>query len=58
MVGDIADYKSRNHFTGEIRDGQRVHTTPHTVAELKRRIAKADQLIAVYETRLGSQVNA
>lgn len=54
MAGDLADYEAGTHYTGEIRsNGERVDTTPQTIAELKRRIAKTDNLIAAYKRLLG-----
>ncbi len=50
--GDLEDYESGTHYTGEFRDGKRIDTTPQTVAELKRRLAKTDKLIAAYEALL------
>jgi hypothetical protein len=52
IVSDLADYEAGTHYTGEIRNGARIDTTPQTIAELKRRLAKTDNLIAAYEALL------
>jgi hypothetical protein len=49
MAGDLAEYESGTHYTGEILDGKRVDTTAQTIAELKRRISETDNLIAAYK---------
>jgi hypothetical protein len=49
MAADIAEYEAGTHYTGEIRNGQCIDTTRLTIAELKRRISKIDDLIAAYK---------
>jgi hypothetical protein len=46
---DLNDYESGTHYTGEIRDGKRIDTTPQTIAELKRRLVNTDKLITAYQ---------
>jgi hypothetical protein len=52
MAADLAEYEAGTHYTGEIRNGQRIDTTRLTIAELKRRITKVDNLIAAYKKLL------
>lgn len=54
MADDLADYEGGTHYTGEIRDGQRIDTTSQTIAELRRRIAETDRLIAAYKELLNA----
>jgi hypothetical protein len=52
VVADIREYEAGSHFTGELRDGKRIDTTKETVAELKRRAAYLDKIIAAYKEHL------
>lgn len=52
MLVDLAGYTAGTHFTGEIRDRERIDTTQETIADLKHRIGKIGHLIAAYELRL------
>jgi hypothetical protein len=52
ILSDLNGYLSGTRYTGKIDEGQRVDTTPQTMAELRRRIAKADNLIAAYKALL------
>ena len=54
MAGDLADYQSGIHHTGLLRNGQNIDTTPQTISELRRRIAKTDNLIAAYKALLNA----
>lgn len=42
MLGELAGYEAGTHFTGEIRDGERIDTTQETIADLKHRIGKLE----------------
>jgi hypothetical protein len=53
-LGELAGYEAGTHFTGEIRDGERIDTTQGTIADLKHRIGKLEHLIGAYESLLGA----
>jgi hypothetical protein len=46
---DLEEYESGRRTTGLLRNGSRCDDTRNRIAELKRRVAKADNLIATYE---------
>ena len=49
LCTDINDYLTGVRTTAIIRNGTHFVDTHHMIAELKRRLAKIDNLIAVYE---------
>jgi hypothetical protein len=51
IAGDLEEYTSGIRTTGEFKDGKPADTTAQTIAELKRRLYKTDQIIAAWEAR-------
>lgn len=51
IVEDLEEHTSGVRTTGEFKDGKPINTTAQTIAELKRRLAKTDQIIAAWEAR-------
>jgi hypothetical protein len=49
LASDLEEYESGRRTTGLLCNGARCDDTRNRVAELKRRLAKADNLIATYE---------
>jgi hypothetical protein len=52
MRGMLAGYEDGTHFTGEIRNGERIDTTRDMIAVLKTRIGKIEHLVRAYESLL------
>ncbi len=51
ILGDLEEYASGVRTTGERKGCKSISTTAQTVAELRRRLAKVDQIIAAWEAR-------
>jgi hypothetical protein len=51
ILEDLEAYTSGVHFTGEIKGGKRIDTTAATIADLRRRLGKTEQIIAAWEGR-------
>ena len=52
ILGDLEEYTSGIRKDGHFdKDGKPIDTTPQTIADLKRRLAKTDQIIAAWEER-------
>lgn len=51
LTEDIEVIESGVRETFDLQDGGRVNTTAQTLADLKRRLAQTDKLIAAYEER-------
>jgi len=51
ILEDLEGYTSGVQKTGEIRDGKQIDTTAKTIAELKHRLVKTEQIIAAWEGR-------
>jgi hypothetical protein len=49
LASDLEDYESGRRTTGVLRNGSRYDDTQDRIEVLKRRLAKADSLIATYE---------
>ena len=49
LAYDLEEYESGRRTTGVLRNGSRYDDTQDRIAELKRRLAKADNLIATYQ---------
>jgi len=49
LAYDLEEYESGLRTTGVLRNGSRYDDTQDRIAELKRRLAKADNLIATYQ---------
>jgi len=49
LAYDLEEYESGRRATGVLRNGSRYDDTQDRIAELKRRLAKADNLIATYQ---------
>jgi hypothetical protein len=49
LASDLEEYESGRRTTGLLRNGSRLDDTGNRIAELKRRLARADTLIAAYE---------
>jgi hypothetical protein len=52
LRGMLAGYEDGTHFTGEIRNGERIDTTLGMIAVLKTRISKIEHLVRAYESLL------
>jgi hypothetical protein len=52
LRGMLVGYEDGTHFTGEIRDGERIDTTRETIAALKTRIGKIEHLVQAYHSLL------
>jgi hypothetical protein len=50
-LGDLQEYQSGRRHTSEHREGAMKDTTGNTISELKRRLAKTDQIIAAWEAK-------
>jgi len=48
LASDIEEYESERRTTGMLRNGVRYDDTPDRIEVLKRRLARADNLIAIY----------
>jgi len=46
---DLEEYESGRRTTGVLRNGSSFDDTRDTIAELKHRLAKTDNLIATYQ---------
>jgi hypothetical protein len=49
LASDLEEYESGRRTTGLLRNGSRLDDTGNRIAELKRRLARADTLIAAYK---------
>ena len=49
LAHDLEEYESGRRTTGVLRNGSRCDDTPDRIAELKRRLARTDSLIATYQ---------
>jgi hypothetical protein len=49
LAYDLEEFESGRRTTGVLRNGSRFDDTPDRIAELKRRLAKTDNLIATYQ---------
>jgi hypothetical protein len=49
LAYDLEEYESGRRTTGVLQNGSRYDDTQDRIAELKRRLAKADNLIATYQ---------
>jgi hypothetical protein len=49
LASDLEEYESGRRTTGVLRYGSCHDDTQNRIAELKRRLAKADNLIATYQ---------
>jgi len=49
LACDLEEYESGRRTTDVLRNGSRCDDTQDRIAELKRRIAKTDNLIATYQ---------
>jgi hypothetical protein len=49
LASDLEEYESGRRTTGVLRNGSRYDDTRDRIAELKRRLAKTDNLIATYQ---------
>jgi hypothetical protein len=49
LTSDLEEYESGRRTTGVLRNGSRYDDTRDRIAELKRRLSKTENLIAVYE---------
>jgi hypothetical protein len=54
LAYDLEEYESGRRTTGVLRNGSRYDDTQHRIEMLKRRLAKADQLIATYDQYKGA----
>lgn len=51
ILEDLGGYKSGARETFDITDTGRTNTTPATIADLERRLAFMEKIIAAYEER-------
>jgi hypothetical protein len=49
LISDLEEYESGRRTTGVLRNGSRYDDSQNRIAELKRRLTKADSLIAAYQ---------
>jgi hypothetical protein len=49
LASDLEEYESGRRTTGLLRNGSRHDDTGNRIAELKRRLARADTLISTYQ---------
>jgi hypothetical protein len=49
LVSDLEEYESGRRTSGLLRNGLRYDDSPNRIAELRRRLVKADSLIATYK---------
>ena len=49
LTSDLEEYESGRRTTGVLRNGSRCDDTRNRIAELKRRLARTDNLIATYQ---------
>jgi hypothetical protein len=49
LASDLEEYESGRRTTGVLRNGSCYDDTRDRIAELKRRLAKTDNLIATYQ---------
>jgi hypothetical protein len=49
LASDLEEYESGRRTTGVLRNGLRYDDTQNRIEVLRRRLAKADNLIATYE---------
>jgi hypothetical protein len=49
LLSDLEEYESGRRTSGLLRNGLRYDDSQNRIAELRRRLAKADNLIATYE---------
>jgi hypothetical protein len=49
LVSDLEEYESGRRTSGLLRNGSRYDDSPNRIAELRRRLVKADTLIATYK---------
>ena len=49
LASDLEEYETGRRTTGVLRNGSRYDDTPNRIEVLKRRLAKADSLIATYQ---------
>lgn len=49
LISDLEEYESGRRTCGLLRNGSRCDDSQNRIAELRRRLAKADNLIATYE---------
>jgi hypothetical protein len=49
LAYDIEEYETGRRTTGVLRNGSRCDDTQDRIAELKRRLAKTNKLIATYQ---------
>jgi len=49
LASDLEEYESGRRTTGVLRNGSRCDDTRNRIAELKRRLARTDNLIATYQ---------
>jgi len=54
LAYDLEEYESGRRTTGVLRNGLRYDDTQDRIDMLKRRLAKADQLIATYDQYKGA----
>jgi hypothetical protein len=51
VLGDLQEYQSGRRHTSEHKDGAMKDTTASTISELKRQLAKIDQIVAGWEAK-------
>ena len=49
LASDLEEYESGRRTTGVLRNGSHYDDSQNRIAELRRRLAKADSLIATYQ---------
>jgi hypothetical protein len=49
LVSDLEEYESGRRTSDLLRNGLRYDDSPNRIAELRRRLVKADSLIATYK---------